>query len=620
MFKKSTLAVLLSTICAFSASAMTVDVSSVGKDEAAALKSASVKAVRDVMIKMTGDDFVKSHVKEVRSEIILKADQYVAGTNVVSSEAADGGNVKLQVNVDVDETKLASALTSLGADVDAAYRPKEDANSGGSESSSAQTTTPGTQTSETQTAQAPGAFFDPADFPAVPSVSIPGVSAALPAPAVTAYAGDPKSAGRHATSLIATGAGDILNLFSDKIKVVPNTAADTDTSFVYDVLAEGKKLFSATMTNAYGSNFVDTILTYDSGFDSLLENLPEAARPLVKDAFRSVRSHYDLSADTAQITFGLSGKIDAKPESISWKNARSKVTLYGASKNSSEFDMHYVADEFSRDDGEGWKMSAKDGSYVYQNRADRNLLRVHAGKIDAGDEDGGMTISDLAFGFESGPSADKVVNMVDYSWGVWLGQFKGYGMDITDVGAGIGFRNLNLSSVAQICGAAKDQPLTAGAFLKCAIQKQNDFDSEKMFFSMLQNATSLDLKLQAKLDGHPVDLSGSVTFGDVKDFSDGDTVGEKMTLSADLKLARALFDLKQYQLDGVKDFAVKFVGDPNADVYEFHMELRGGNFTINGKNPDEMDERVDDTNDTVESGDDVGAPDDELEYETVETR
>ena len=242
---------------------------------------------------------------------------------------------------------------------------------------------------------------------------------------------------------------------------------------------------------------------------------------------------------------------------------------------------------------------------------------MHVGKLDVVDGEDGMTWTDLAFGFESGPAAEKAVNKVDYSWGVSMGQFKGYGMDITDAGAGVSFRNLNLGTVAQICGAAKDQPLTAGAFLKCAIDKRNDFDTEKMFASMLQNATSLELKLQAKLDGQPLDLSGAVTFAEVKDFSDGDSIWEKMSLSADLKLARALFDLQQYQLDSVKDFALAFVDDPNADVYEFHMEFRNGNFTINGKDPDEMNGRVEDT--SGGSGETGGVPD-EPEYETVETR
>ena len=71
-------------LAAFSscAVAQVVSVEAKGKDEKVARTNACVAAARQMMLQMTEDSFVKSHGKQIRSEIISKADSFVTSVKI----------------------------------------------------------------------------------------------------------------------------------------------------------------------------------------------------------------------------------------------------------------------------------------------------------------------------------------------------------------------------------------------------------------------------------------------------------------------------------------------------------------------------------------------------------
>ena len=109
MLKKSAIAIaVLSVALSIATSAAVFEANSVGRNEETAVKNVKVRAVRDAMQKMVDQNFIKSHVKEIRTEIIMKSDDFIIGTQISSSTATESGNVSVTASVDVDEKRLAA--------------------------------------------------------------------------------------------------------------------------------------------------------------------------------------------------------------------------------------------------------------------------------------------------------------------------------------------------------------------------------------------------------------------------------------------------------------------------------------------------------------------------------
>ena len=66
---------------------------------------------------MTEDSFVKSHGKQIRSEIISKADSFVTSVKI-TEQKQNGKTLVIRADVDVDRTVLAGALSRADVDVD----------------------------------------------------------------------------------------------------------------------------------------------------------------------------------------------------------------------------------------------------------------------------------------------------------------------------------------------------------------------------------------------------------------------------------------------------------------------------------------------------------------------
>ena len=73
-----------------------------------------------MMIQMTEDSFVKSHGKQIRSEIISKADSFVTSVKI-TEQKQNGKTLVIRADVDVDRTVLAGALSAMGATIIKSY-------------------------------------------------------------------------------------------------------------------------------------------------------------------------------------------------------------------------------------------------------------------------------------------------------------------------------------------------------------------------------------------------------------------------------------------------------------------------------------------------------------------
>ncbi len=122
--KKITFSLLVCVFCFIlplnSAFAEKLEVKSVGKDENTAIVNAQVAAVRTVMNDMLQQDFVKSHVKELRG-IIAKADNYSAKP-IISSSNKKNNRVELTATVEVNKEALSEALRAMGATIVKSYK------------------------------------------------------------------------------------------------------------------------------------------------------------------------------------------------------------------------------------------------------------------------------------------------------------------------------------------------------------------------------------------------------------------------------------------------------------------------------------------------------------------
>ena len=109
-------------LAAFSscAVAQVVSVEAKGRDEKVARTNACVAAARQMMLQMTEDSFVKSHGKQIRSEIISKADSFVTSVKI-TEQKQNGKTLVIRADVDVDRTVLAGALSAMGATIVKSY-------------------------------------------------------------------------------------------------------------------------------------------------------------------------------------------------------------------------------------------------------------------------------------------------------------------------------------------------------------------------------------------------------------------------------------------------------------------------------------------------------------------
>ncbi|WP_406039212.1 hypothetical protein [Succinimonas sp.] len=118
--KKKLLAFMVCALVSSGVSAQVITVEARGKDQATAEINAKTAAARKMMLTLTDEKFVKEHTAEIRSGVIARAEDYVSGFKVLSSEKK-GNLISISAAADVNRPRLTAYLKSLGAEIRPSY-------------------------------------------------------------------------------------------------------------------------------------------------------------------------------------------------------------------------------------------------------------------------------------------------------------------------------------------------------------------------------------------------------------------------------------------------------------------------------------------------------------------
>ena len=153
MSAKKLITLALAAALPLSVWAVPVETAATGKNQEAALKKAEVNAVRNVMLTITDEEFVRGHVSDIRQQIILNSGNLVTGSEILSSESNDSGQTTVRARFEVDRDKMAGIISKIGggtaetpvtADTANTEPPKTDPETG----DTAKTETAGTGTAD----------------------------------------------------------------------------------------------------------------------------------------------------------------------------------------------------------------------------------------------------------------------------------------------------------------------------------------------------------------------------------------------------------------------------------------------------------------------------------------
>lgn len=78
-----------------------------------ALQKSRISAVRMAMLDIKGEQFLRDHIRDVRSGVILKADDFIADDKVLMVIDDLNGRVKVTSDVAIDKEKLSKALEKI---------------------------------------------------------------------------------------------------------------------------------------------------------------------------------------------------------------------------------------------------------------------------------------------------------------------------------------------------------------------------------------------------------------------------------------------------------------------------------------------------------------------------
>ena len=114
MSAKKLITLALAAALPLSVWAVPVETAATGKNQEAALKKAEVNAVRNVMLTITDEEFVRGHVSDIRQQIILNSGNLVTGSEILSSESNDSGQTTVRARFEVDRDKMAGIISKIG--------------------------------------------------------------------------------------------------------------------------------------------------------------------------------------------------------------------------------------------------------------------------------------------------------------------------------------------------------------------------------------------------------------------------------------------------------------------------------------------------------------------------
>ena len=478
MFKKTYLSLLISVLLPASAMAVSVDVPASGKTEDIAIQKANINAVRMAMIEIKGEKFLQEHTKEIRNLVILKIDDYVSGTQVVSSQTNEKGNIDIYARVEVDKDKLAAVLNGVGG--------------GSNTQTSAETnvTTPsGTETASNQGGEQQNTSQGTGEVQSDKPESA-GTAAAAREKLVTddelAYLASVNPA--EVNSLDATKRyyhalrNKMLAATQENLASLGSTLTlksyddenvnDTTDVFKYSAFEEDdEEFYTVTMTNSYEIGKVNSSFSINDVFFEEL-GLGESFTPLAKEFLNTSKHSVNIASDTAESVFSVK---EGELSGFKWKPVQFDYKLSNVSKTLNDFEVSFKLPELANPEA---KFLLSDASAFVEKRPQNFAFNFNIKNFRLAHEEGSLELDNYFHKIGSVPSADMKPANYDIGFRIGIDRYsdvesgKAWGINGTQFAFNI--KNIDLSHAAAKCG---QDPASFGFtdFFKCL---SSDSDSE----------------------------------------------------------------------------------------------------------------------------------------------
>ncbi len=480
MFKKTYLSFLISVLLPASAMAVSVDVPASGKTEDIAIKKANINAVRMAMIEIKGEKFLQEHTKEIRNLVILKIDDYVSGTQVISSQKNEKGNLDIYARVEVDKDKLAAVLNGVGGGANTQTSAETDvATQSGTETASnqggeQQNTSQGTgEIQPEQDKPVSTAAASTAREKLVTDEELAYLSGVNPAEINTLdgtkqYYHALRNKMLAATQENLTGFGSTLTLKSYNDENI----SDTIDVFKYSAIEEDdEEFYTVTMTNSYEVGKVNSSFSINDGF---FENfgLDESVTPLVKEFLNTSKHSVNIASDTAESVFTLK---EGELGGFKWKPVQFDYKLSNVSKTLSDFEINFKIPELANPSA---NMLLSDTFALVEKRPHNFVFNFNVKDFKFASENRTLEIGNYYHKIGSVPSADMKPANYDLGFMIGIDRYsdiesgKAFGINGTQFKFNI--KNIDLSHAAAKCGM---EPAGFGftEFFKCI---NSDSDNE----------------------------------------------------------------------------------------------------------------------------------------------
>ena len=614
MSARKIMSLVLTAALPLSVWAVPVETDATGKDQEAALKKAEVNAVRNVMLTITDEEFVRGHVSDIRQQIILNSGELVTGSEILSSESNDKGQTKVRARFEVDRDKIAGIISKIGGG--SAETPVT-ADTGNTESPSTTDTAstgnteppkPETATNDTQKTETAGTVT-PASGPEVTPAPTPGA--------------DPRVAERWLVTKIARDIHDGLTAVGDEVAVreVSRKTADNGEEITQYEIAEldpevedssadsSRKIFEFITTRA-PEGVTAKLNISDALYEAM--DIEDVQRDTVKNILSGTKGFYSIADDSLKVTTSL--KEDSRTAddiTVKWAPAVMETTMHNltAYKDSLDYSISIPsleileteeADEEADGAAEEKKESSKKDVLLFglsnfsltaQNRLDGFKTDLAAGKVSYSP----LEITDVKTGFSSKIDAAAHKNSLSYSFKMAQLVFaepdagENERFDVKNASLDLSLNNLDTTAMAAACGD-KTAGMNMLQFSKCNMTIDDDA-REAAFLGLLGWDFSANINLSAQLGGSQV--SAKATAGikpqeKSSESADGaapslPNIPGDIILDADISIDAALLGKPQYIPEDVTAMLKQYAQDPAATVYTYHLEFRDGALKINGK-------------------------------------
>ncbi len=370
MFKRTYLSLLVAALLPYSASAVTVDAQSSGRTEEIAVKKANLSALRATMTEIRGEKFLQDHIKEIRAKVILKVDDFVTDTKIVSSETDEKGNVKISTKVEVDDQKLTAVLQEISGDENSVAQanstsggsgetPKDNNNSGSQIASNTDSSNNtnnadknGTSENETPPQDPSGNNTTTEQSDVANQVNEKLQELAKINPREVNSLEDTMKFTHLLRSAQISQIQHLFDILSNSYKITLKNIGQLDNyseKELYSVSDDESELYTFTLTNKYSIGAVDTAVKASEEFYQRLD-LDDNFTNLFKEIIHNSRHTYSLIEDRFTSLFSIN---EGSVKDMKWQPATVKVITYNQSKFQNEYDVNFDIPEFIKNDEAG---------------------------------------------------------------------------------------------------------------------------------------------------------------------------------------------------------------------------------------------------------------------------